>query len=318
MEKLKVLFLSANPVSTTLLQLDEEAHAIDSTIRAAEYRDSLELITKLAVRPDDLLQYLLQYRPHIVHFSGHGSRAEQIILLDSDGHAKPVSKQAIESLFRVMKGKIRLVFLNACFSRPQAEAIVRDIDFAIGMNTAVGDRAAIVLAASFYRAIGFGYSVRNAFDQGKVALLLNDIPGDRTPELLVRVNINPDSMVFLPSPGSSPPAEELAPRGQPEGNPALQALQNLKTHTRALYPALDEAVKTGQKAAEAVIMNLTLRKVDRDLQTLAELKLLEYYYATRALSVETLNKVWMFNIDVGRIVALIAKLRETPYDDYPM
>jgi hypothetical protein len=318
MERLKVLFVSANPVNTTPLQLDEEARAIDTKIRAAEYRDSLELITKWAVRPDDLLQYLSQYKPHIIHFSGHGSRAEEIILLDHDGHAKPVSKQAIESLFRVMKGNIRLVFLNACFARPQAEAIVQHIDFAIGMNTAIGDRAAIVLAAAFYRAIGFGYSVKNAFDQGKVALLLEGIPEDRTPQLLVRDNLDPDRVTLLSPPASTSEAEEPLSRRQSEENPVLQALQHLKTHTRALYPALFEATKTGQNATEAVIMNLTLRRVDQDLHTLAENGFLKYHYATRDLSMETINKVWMYSIDASRILALIGRLRETPNDDYPM
>jgi hypothetical protein len=115
--------------------------------------------------------------------------------------------------------------------------------------------------------------------------------------------------------GDLPPPEQA----QSEGSvAAVQALQNLKAHTRALYPALFEAIKTGQDATEAVIMNVTLRKVDRDLRTLAENGLLEYYYATRDLSTETINKVWMHSIDTGRILALIAKLKETPNDDYPM
>ena len=42
-------------------------------IRSAEYRDTLELVSAWAVRPDDLQQLLLQHQPHVVHFSGHGS-----------------------------------------------------------------------------------------------------------------------------------------------------------------------------------------------------------------------------------------------------
>src|SRR5438874_10211252 len=82
MRKIKILFVSANPSGTTPLKLDEEVWEIEAKIRAAEHRDSLELITKWAVRPDDLLQSLNQHKPHIVHFSGHGSSTEEIILLD--------------------------------------------------------------------------------------------------------------------------------------------------------------------------------------------------------------------------------------------
>ncbi len=39
----------------------------------AEYRDSVELESRWAVRPSDLLQALNEAEPRVVHFSGHGS-----------------------------------------------------------------------------------------------------------------------------------------------------------------------------------------------------------------------------------------------------
>jgi hypothetical protein len=202
MDKIKILFFSGNPEGTTPLKLDEEAREIQTKVRAAEYRDSLELITRWAVRPDDLLQSLNEHKPHIVHFSGHGSPTEEIILLDQQGNPKPVSKAALVSLFYTLKDNIRVVLLNACFSRPQAEAITEEIDCAIGMTRAIGDEAAIAFAASFYRAIGFGRSIREAFDQGKTALLLEGIPEENIPELVTRHTITPESIVLI-APNSS-------------------------------------------------------------------------------------------------------------------
>lgn len=198
-EKIKILFLTANPVGTVPLRLDEEAREIETKIRMAEHRDSLELITKWAVRPGDLLQYLNQYKPHIVHFSGHGSPTEEIILLDKQAQAKAVSKAALVDLFKTLKDNVRVVLLNACFSRPQAEAITEQIDCAIGMKRAIGDEAAITFASSFYRAIGFGRSVQEAFDQGRVALLLEGIPEDKTPELLTKTGADAGRIVLVTS-----------------------------------------------------------------------------------------------------------------------
>jgi hypothetical protein len=149
------------------------------------------------VRPDDLLQYLNQDKPHIVHFSGHGTRSEEILLLDKTGKPKAVSKEACVSLFRTLKDNIRVVVLNACFSRPQAEAISSIIDCTIGMNKAIGDDAAIVFAGSFYRALGFGRSVQEAFDQARTALLLEGIPEEMTPELLVRSGVDASKVVLV-------------------------------------------------------------------------------------------------------------------------
>jgi hypothetical protein len=196
-KKIKSLFLASNPKGTTPLKLDREIREITEKIRAAEYRDSIDLISAWAVRPDDLLQLLNQHKPQIVHFSGHGSKSGEIILMDSRGEQKPVNPAAIKALFQTLKGDIRVVILNACYSKIQAEAITQVIDCAIGMNDAIGDEAAIAFAASFYRAIGFGLSIKQAFDQGIVVLLLEGIPEDSKPELLVKDGVDPEKIVLI-------------------------------------------------------------------------------------------------------------------------
>ena len=200
MEKIKVLFLAANPNGTTPLALDEEARAIENKIRMAEHRDSVEFITKWAVRPDDLQQSLLQHQPHVVHFSGHGIDSDEIILLDENRNPKPVSGIALAGLLSSLKDNIRVVVLNACYSQSQAKAIAEHIDVTIGMNTAIGDEAAIIFAGSFYRAIGFGRSVQNAFELGKNALMLEGIPEENTPEMFIRTNISSDDVCIITPP----------------------------------------------------------------------------------------------------------------------
>ena len=197
MDKIKILFLAANPADTNSLKLDEEIRAITEKIRASDYRDSLDLVSAWAVRPDDLLQLLNQHKPHIVHFSGHGNQIGEIVLVDNAGYAKPVTPKAIKALFSSLKDNVRVVFFNACYSQSQAQAIGEIIDYVVGMNTTIGDRAAIIFAASFYRALGFGRSVQEAFEQGKTALLLESILEDRTPELLIRDGIDPNTPASL-------------------------------------------------------------------------------------------------------------------------
>ena len=198
--KKQILFLAANPVGTTSLALDEECREITQIIRAAQHRDSLELISHWSVRPEDLLQYLNQHRPHIVHFSGHGISTEEIILLDKNRNPKAVSAAAIKQLFTTLKDNVRVVVLNACYSRSQAEAIVEVVDCAIGMRKAIGDNAAITFAAAFYQAVGFGRSIESAFQSGKTALMLEGIPEENTPELLCRKGIDPNDVVLFEPP----------------------------------------------------------------------------------------------------------------------
>ncbi len=194
--KQKILFLAANPTNETRLAIDKECREIEQKIRASEHRENFELLIKLAVEPGDLLQYLQQHTPHIVHFSGHGSKSQELIFEDPQGGAQAVSKEALTQLFKTLKDNIRVVILNACFSQSQAEAITENIDCAIGMNDAIGDRAAIKFAAAFYQAIGFGRSIQDAFYLGKTALLLEGIPEEDTPTLVTRKEVNP-AAIFL-------------------------------------------------------------------------------------------------------------------------
>jgi hypothetical protein len=198
--KTVILFLAANPDGVTKLALDQESRAIREKIRSSDYPKSLDLKTEWAVRPDDLLQYLNEYRPHVVHFSGHGSPNEELILHDSNDQPQQVSKAALRALFTTLKDNVRLVVLNACYSRPQAESIIEVIDCAVGMKRAIGDAAAIVFAASFYRALGFGRSVKEAFDQGVAALLLQGIRETDTPELLTKAGVNPSNIRLVDPP----------------------------------------------------------------------------------------------------------------------
>jgi hypothetical protein len=169
MTKCKILFLAANPEDTESLRLDEEIRAIQKKIRMADFRDSLEFVVRGAARRDDLLEALNEVRPNVVHFSGHGSKAGEIYLEDDQKTANPISKEVLADLFRVANDhkNIKLVILNACYSKKQAEEIVKSVDFAVGMSRDVPDEAARVFAASFYSALGYGKSIQNAFEQGK-------------------------------------------------------------------------------------------------------------------------------------------------------
>jgi hypothetical protein len=193
----KVLFLAANPTGSTPLALDEEIREITNKIRASDHRDSLKLVSRWAVRPDDLLQALNEERPHVVHFSGHGNADGELIMLDQDRRPQPVSGDALAAVFGAVRDNIRVAVFNACLSTPQARAVTKHIDCAIGMKHPIGDAAAITFAASFYRALGFGRSVREAFEQGRVALQLAGIPEHKIPQLVVKKGVDAASLVLV-------------------------------------------------------------------------------------------------------------------------
>lgn len=192
-EKIKILFLASNPKDIHQVKLDKELSAIDAKIQLGTHRDSFDLRSQWAVTPDALQEALLRFRPHIVHFSGHGSDKEEIVLQDAARKSKPVGKQALTDLFRILKDNVRVVVLNSCFSRAQAEAISQTIDFTVGTSKAVKDSAAIGFAAAFYRALAFGRTVREAFRLATNQLQLSSIEGSDILHFFVRPGADPDA-----------------------------------------------------------------------------------------------------------------------------
>ncbi len=196
--RITVLFLAANPQDQTPLRLDEEHRTIVEKLRASEYRDAVDLVSRWAVRPGDLQQALNEHQPHIVHFSGHGDQ-DEIVFQNADGSTKPVTKAAIAATLSTGGDNVRVVLFNSCLSSGQAEAVTEHIEVAIGMNDSIGDEAARIFAGQFYSAIGFGRSVQNAFDQAVNELMLHGIPEDHIPELQARAGVEPEA-IFLVRP----------------------------------------------------------------------------------------------------------------------
>ena len=189
-EKIRILFLSANPWTTSRILVDEEAREVFERIQEGPYRGRFELFNHVAIRPIDLQKLLLFYRPHIVHFSGHGNKKQNLILGGTPGRGKTVDRQGLVELLGLYNTHLRLVLLNACFTKVQARLISEVIDYAVGTGKGIGDKAGVAFAGAFYRALGFGKSIRDAFDSAKAELALTKMPRTQGIELFVREGLN--------------------------------------------------------------------------------------------------------------------------------
>jgi hypothetical protein len=79
---MKILILAANPSNTDRLRLDREVRDIEEGLIRAQQRDCFEVIQRWAVSFRDLQRAILELNPQIVHFSGHGTREDGLVLED--------------------------------------------------------------------------------------------------------------------------------------------------------------------------------------------------------------------------------------------
>ena len=189
-EKIRILVLSSNPWSTGRILVAEEAREISDRIQEGPYRDKFEVHNHGAVRPIDFQRLLLTYEPQIVHFSGHGSKSQRILLNGTHARAQALDQQGLTDLFAFFNTHVRVVLLNACFTKEQARAISEVVDYSIGTTRPIGDKASVAFAGAFYRALGFGKSIKDAFKSARAELALTKIPRSRGIELFVRNKTN--------------------------------------------------------------------------------------------------------------------------------
>jgi Leucine-rich repeat (LRR) protein/GTPase SAR1 family protein len=178
-----ILMLAANPQNSVSLRLQQEERDIKERLRLAGYGTE-PIKTAVAVRPRDIQQAMLDFKPQIIHFSGHGANEDGLVFEDIDGQFKLIGGEDLADLFDLFSDRIECVVLNACYSETQAEAIRQKIQYVIGMNQAIQDRSAIEFAVGFYAAIGAGESYEFAFKLGCNAIRLAGIKEYTTPQLL--------------------------------------------------------------------------------------------------------------------------------------
>ncbi|GHD81501.1 CHAT domain-containing protein [Salinibacterium amurskyense] len=142
-EKLRLLMLASSGAGD--LRVGREQKRIFDAVRFASGRESIVLDLRPAVTGEDLLNGLAQGRPHIVHFSSHGTEAFVVFEQDteSQNHGAVVTADAFTSALRGVHEPPLLVVLHACLSTPQAERPAEKItSFAIGRSDSIADEDA--------------------------------------------------------------------------------------------------------------------------------------------------------------------------------
>ena len=180
-----VLFLAADPTDAARLRLGAEFSEIRKRLTQSQLQSRFKLeLPHLSVRADSIIQTLLDTPSHIVHFSGHGSSTGALCFENQDRQTHLVHPDALSALFKEFSHQVNCVLLNACYSEIQAKAIAKHVEFVIGMNYKVSDEAAIAFSTGFYQALGSGRTTEEAFEFGRIQIMLQDIPEHLTPVLI--------------------------------------------------------------------------------------------------------------------------------------
>ena len=167
----RLLFLVSDPSDSARLRLMREAAEIENELsRRSSY--SFTVRHAFSSRPDEVMRRLLEERPHIVHFSGHGDSSGRLCFEDATGRSWPADQATIAAMCEASRRYLRCAVLNTCFSAEQARLISAHIEYAIGLTSSVSDDAAIALAKGFYGALSVTGRISQAIGAARTNLQL--------------------------------------------------------------------------------------------------------------------------------------------------
>lgn len=162
-KKTTILFLTASPKDQAQLNLSKEIREIEDGFEAAKFRDHFELKTRVGAKFTTFKKAILDERPEIIHFSGHGHK-DGIVFEYDDGKTNFIEKEVVNQIFSLLKDEVKCVVLNACYSEEQAKSISEYNIYVVGMSDAIDDDIAIAFSIGFYQSLGAGRDYKFSFE----------------------------------------------------------------------------------------------------------------------------------------------------------
>lgn len=172
--QMNILFLASNPGDTAKLALEKEHSKI---VQVVQDNEGIKIYAKFAVSIEEMNDGIVDHKPVIVHFSGHGTKGDErrnklkeelgidtpdedaglIFHDDEKWKSEILPAQKASSIFKTVLdlniAPVKFVILNNCYSEPQAIAISQLGLFVLGVNEAIADAAAIKFTRGMYRTV---------------------------------------------------------------------------------------------------------------------------------------------------------------------
>ena len=159
----RILFIGANPNDTAQLRLQDEINLVQDQIQM-NHGEEYELTVRNAATKSDLIRFLNQTRPNILHISGHGNDDQTLVLEDEEGNSAPISIPQLGDLLGDNYGDdLDCVIMAACYSLNEIESFSPQIGHTIGMSRQVLNTDAMEFTQTFYNTLFSGRTINESY-----------------------------------------------------------------------------------------------------------------------------------------------------------
>ena len=156
----KILVIGGNTPQRSKLDIQKEVNRIKRELREGGRYAELDVRQQTGQPLQELTTSLMREEPQILHFSGHAS--DEGLSFPNTGGSTLVDPKHLGDLLETLGGP-RCFVLNACETSELASRIAEHVDVVVGLQGPVTDEESIEFVGQFYRALGFGKSLGDAF-----------------------------------------------------------------------------------------------------------------------------------------------------------
>lgn len=199
----KVLFLASNPTKTAKKQLSQEHSTISQQLQDSPFYPKIEK----AVTFSNMQKFILEEKPAIIHFSGHGTMLDDDVITALKNAGQPVGQPGehfdtgifllsedlrqpfllktdvirhfFKSMIQIQNIPLETVIFNSCHSEIQAAAIAEFVPNVVGTSYSVIDDAAIAFSSGFYLGLAVGQNILQSVNLGMSNAMSKGVPPDR-------------------------------------------------------------------------------------------------------------------------------------------
>lgn len=184
-EKLRIALVGALPAemaSTHPVDIQGELAAIHRSLEPLVTQNQVEIIEETQLTAPKLQRLVREWRPHILHYVGHGDfqgTTGALILDDGNGKKHLSTARTLATLLR--NTSVRLVVLNACkTSTVSSTALLRgiapalmaaNIPAVVAMQSSILDTAGKAFAEEFYRVLATGTPIDACVAEGRKSII---------------------------------------------------------------------------------------------------------------------------------------------------
>jgi CHAT domain len=196
---LRIAFLSANPETDQPLRTDIEARNLARALKSTTNRERIIVRFIPAAQWIDFLDAINEFKPQIIHFSGHGGGGT--ILLDNDDvyddGGNSIDYHLLNKFIGSTAFKPEVLVLNACETVDGADIFLENIKAVVAMESSIDDAAAAYFTTFFYKALAEGQPLSKAVEQAKLALSALNLPDSELPTIISASLTNLDKIKFF-------------------------------------------------------------------------------------------------------------------------